>query len=425
MQNFLKLGRAAAFALIVQSTLSSLSGATLILTTEQAVAHALAHNPSLAAARTAIDQAQGRYRQAGRWQNPELSLDYASDRWSNDAGERAFAVGFEQRFPVTNRLRMQKNIARDEVELAQAEVANQARLLALQVESSVAGVAEIQAQLKLREEMWALNTEFAVFIESRIETGEASSIDANQIKIETYAVQQAMQQLRNKLIERLAALRQLIGLDVDTAIETAFEFALPQTQPDLPILTHEALQNHPEYRMKSLLYVIADKQVAVERATCWADIALRVFFEEERSVDDPGGLGTDRSFGVGVSIPLPLMNRNNGAIEASIAQLQRIRYELDSVSAKIRSDARSQRERVLHLYAQTRDYETNLTQLVEKNLRDMTAAYGAGQVSLTELFRSQEQGLKIQSTHLAMLHDFEQAMINWKAATAQPGEQAQ
>ena len=71
------------------------------------------------------------------------------------------------------------------------------------------------------------------------------------------------------------------------------------------------------------------------------------------------------------------------------------------------------------LYQQARGYDQNLTQLVEKNIVEMNAAYSAGQVSLAELFRSQEQGLRLQSAQLTKLHDFEQAMIRWKAATAQ------
>jgi cobalt-zinc-cadmium efflux system outer membrane protein len=419
MYNFLKLGRAAAFALIVQLTLSSLAGAPLRLTKEQAVVRALQYNPALGAARTTIDQATGYASQAGRWANPELSLDYATDRSFNDDGERSFGLGFEQRFPVTNRLRLQKDIAQDEIELARAEIANQVRLLSREVESSVASVAALQAQLKLREVIIELHQRFALFIESRIETGEASSIDANQIKIERYAVALEMQDLENQLLGELAALRQLIGAEVNTSIDLSHQFALPETEPELSILTRAALENHPEYRMKSLLYRIADKRISVAKAERWADVALRVFFEEERSVDAPGGLGTDRSFGIGVSIPLPLMNRNQGVIEVSRAQQRQVKYELDAVGLRVRSDANTQRERAISLYAQAREYDQSLTQLVAKNLADMNEAYSAGQISLAELFRSQEQGLKIQSTQLAKLHDFEQAMIHWKAATAQ------
>ena len=54
----------------------------------------------------------------------------------------------------------------------------------------------------------------------------------------------------------------------------------------------------------------------------------------------------------------------------------------------------------------------------EDNLAKMNAAYGAGQVSLNELFRSQEQRVKIQSAHLTMVHDYRQALVEWEAATA-------
>ena len=73
----------------------------------------------------------------------------------------------------------------------------------------------------------------------------------------------------------------------------------------------------------------------------------------------------------------------------------------------------------MSLYQQAREYDQHLTQLVAKNLAEMKSAYGAGQINLVELFRSQEQGLRVQSAQLTKLHDFEQAIIRWKAATAQ------
>jgi outer membrane protein, heavy metal efflux system len=419
MVKFSKLGRPLAFALIVQATLSSLVGSQFSLTAEQAVAQALQSNALLMAARATIDRAQGLSTQTGRFENPELSVDYATDRSFNNEGERRFALGFEQRFPVTNRLRVQKRIAADEIELAEAEVANQARLLTRSVEAAVARITEIQAQLRLRKEIAALNQKFAGFIESRIDTGEASLVDANQIRIEIYAVEQEMQQLENQLAEQLSELRHLISADVDAEIVTLFELDLPDSPPHLDVLSAEALQSHPVHRMKSLLYSIKSRQVSLAKTERWADIALRVFYEEAKSLDDPSGLGSDRMVGLGFSIPLPLMNQSQGAITASQAQQRQFKHELDYTESKIRHEASMLRERVLSLYHQVRLYETNLTQLVEKNLEDMNVAYSSGQISLNELFRSQEQALKIQSAYCRMLHDYQQAMIDWKAATAQ------
>jgi len=418
MLNFLKLGRATAFALIVQSTLSSLVAAPLTLSKEQAVVRALQQNPALNAARTTIDRAQGNRQQAGRWANPELSIDYATDRSFNDEGEYGVSVGFEQRFPVTNRLRLQKSIAQDEIELAQAEVANQVRLLTCEVEASVAAVAALTAQIKLREKCLVLGHKFAEFMESRVRTGEVSSVETNQVQIEVYAVEQKKQELSNDLLLELAKLKQLIGADVDTELSLTHQFELPAAAPQLTSLTQQTLMQHPEYRMKALLYRMSDKRISVAKAERWADIAVRVFFEEERGVDDPGGLGTDRFFGVGVSIPLPLLDRKKGAILASRAEQRQLKYELDRVGLEVRSEARTQATRATSLYEQAREYERSLMQLVEKNLAEMNTAYGAGQIDLVELFRSQEQGLRVQSAQLTKLHDFEQAMIRWKAATA-------
>lgn len=419
MYNFLKLGRATAFALIVQSTLSTLVAAPLVLSKEQAVVRALQQNPALNGARTTIDRAQGNRQQAGRWANPELSIDYATDRTFNDEGEYAYSVGFEQRFPVTNRLRLQQAIAEDEIELAEAEVANQVRLLTREVEASVAAATALDAQMKLRDERLELNRKFAQFMESRVETGEVSSVETNQVQIELYAVEQEKQELSNELLLELAKLKQLIGVGVDTELRLTHQFELPAALPQLTSLTQQTLMEHPEYRMKALLYRMSDKRISVAKAERWADIAVRVFFEEERGVDDPSGLGTDRFFGVGVSIPLPLLDRKEGAIRASRAEQRQLKYELDRVGLEVRSEARTQATRAATLYQQAHDYDLNLTQLVDKNLSEMNTAYSAGQINLAELFRSQEQGLRVQSAQLTKLHDFEQAMIHWKAATAQ------
>ena len=417
MYNFLKLG--CVIALIFQLILSNLAAASLAFTQEQAVVYALQHNPGLNAARTTINRVQGYRQEAGRWQNPELSIDYATDQTFNNEGQYGYSLGFEQRFPVTNRLRLQKSIAQDEIELAQAEVANQVRLLRQKVEASVAATTALQAQIRLRDECLVLNRKFARFMESRVDFGEISSLELNQVQIELYAVEQEKQELMDMRLLELANLKQLIGIGVDTELIFKHQFKLPRMQPQFTSLTQEMLMQHPEYLMKTLLYRISDKRISVAKAERWADIAVRVFFEEERSVDDPGRLSTDHFFGAGVSIPLPLMDRKEGLLQASRAEQRQIKYELDQVRLKLRSEVSTQATRAMSLYQQVRGYNQNLTQLVKENIAEVKMAYGAGQISLAELFRSQEQGLRMQSAQLTKLHDFEQAIIAWKAATAQ------
>lgn len=389
------------------------------LSRQTAVAMALNNNKSLAAARMTIEQAEARSTQAGRLSNPEFKFDYATDKTFNDEGEYTLGFGFEQKFPVTHRLRHLRNIAQIEIALAEAEITNQERLLTQQVETVILNIAQAEEQIRLRESQIRLNQDFASFVESRVKTGEASNLEVNQVKLELFAVKQQIEQLSIERSEYLSHLKRLLGLEESSKVEVLYEFDIPDTPIELPIITSTSLENHPEYRLKKLLFDIADERTSLELANRWDDIAVGLFFESERSVDKPVGRETDNFFGVSVSIPLPFNNRNEGRARESRAYQQQIELELEAVSLETRSVAQSLKEKVNSLYKQVYEYDHGVTQIVEQNLKDMNVAYESGLVSLTELFRSQEQRLKIEFFQLTMLHDYQQALVDWKAATNQ------
>jgi outer membrane protein TolC len=399
---------------------SSLFGETktpLSIDQNQAISLALSNNKSLNAARTTIEQARAKYKQTGKLENPEVILGYSTDQAFNNEGESALEIGLEQRFPITNRLRLLKNIAEVEISLAETEILNQERLLAMETADTVLELVYIKAQLKLRESLIELNQRFASFIDSRIQTGEASSIEVNQVKIELYSVKQEVQQLRNRRMEQLSILKRILGLEDQVIIQIDKSLVLPDSFAELSAFSQEMLEQHPEYRLKDLLYRIADEQISLAMTERWGDIGLGLHFSNEKGVDEPEGLGTDRFFGVSISIPLPLNNSYRGAIEEKRSYKHQIKNEIEAISLNIHGEAELLRQKATSLYSQAYEYNKNLNRLVDQNLEDMNTAYSAGQISLTDLFRSQEQRLKIQSTYLSMVHEFERALNAWKATT--------
>lgn len=423
MQLFLTyfLGCLAATTFLAVPNLGSQTASisTLVLTKEDAVDFALRNNKLLKAARTTFDQAMGRYRQSGRLNNPELKIEYATDKTFNSEGEYTFGIGFEQRFPITKRLSLLKNIAKIEIMVAEKEIANQERLLTQAIETAILNVAQAEEQLRLRRSQVRLNEDFADFVESRVLAGEASTIEVNQVKLELFSVKQEIQQLTIKRNDELDQLKRLLGVEPETSIELLYDFKIPDNAAELPIITHSTLENHPEYQLKKLLFEIADKQTSLAMANRWDDLAVGMFFENEKSVDFPIGRETDNFIGVSVSIPLPFNKRNHGEIEASRAYKRQVELELEALSLEKRSIAKTLTKKVLDLYQQAFEYDTGVTQIVEQNLRDMNMAYESGLINLTDLFRSQEQRLKIEFLQLTILHDYEQALVDWKAATYQ------
>ncbi len=96
------------FRYIFPITFLLLGGTSLLraesFTLESAVAYARKNNADLAAARFSIDEASARLLQAGRLSNPEVE----SELTPNVRGrEYTFGIGFSQKFPLTNRLRLE------------------------------------------------------------------------------------------------------------------------------------------------------------------------------------------------------------------------------------------------------------------------------------------------------------------------------
>jgi len=391
---------------------------SLKITSRDAVALALQKNQSLQAARATIDKAGALSQYAGRLDNPELKLGYSSDHAFNDEGEKSYTIGFEQRFPVTNRLKLLRNVSAIEVKLAEAELRNQERLLIRDVESATELISSLNQRRSLLDGMVRLQEDFAVFLKNRIEKGEASTLHLNQVQVSLFSVKQEIQNLTKKRNRALGSLRSLLGLEPGIEVEILAEQAQLTSLPEMMALDGEDLRSHPEYQLKASLAEIARGQTALSKAKRWADIAVEIFFEEERGVDEPSGLGRDRFFGIGVSIPLPLQDKNRGEIEASRFREQQVRYELNAVSLRLKNEAKALRRNAEATYRQAAKYKESAVTLVEQNLKDINNAYAAGQVDLGEVFRVQEQHLNIQTAQLELWHELKQILIEWRAATA-------
>lgn len=397
---------------------SSLSAqAPLALSSEQAVELAIENNPLFQAARSVVERARGRLQQAGLLDNPELGVSYSGDQAFNDEGEQSFGLAFSQRFPVTQRLQLEKAVARKEVEVAQAEINNEMRQLTQKVRLAVVALASTEAELELRDQLKSLNQEFLDFIESRVETGEASQVEADQLRIALYSVKQETTQLRHQLTVQKAAIRELMGVAPDFEFDLDYAFSPLPENPPLPDLDEAWLHAHPAYRLRQLLLQLAEGRIARALAGRWADVAVEVFYEEERGVDAPNGLGRDRFLGLGLSVPLPLHDRNAGNVAEQRAARNEMHWHLQATVSSLQIEASMRRELVDSLRQQALEYESEVMSLVDQNLEAMRDGYAKGQISLAELFQTQAQRLKIQSTHIQVLSELANAHIQWSAAT--------
>lgn len=389
------------------------------LTPESAVAMALANNRDLAAARFAIRQAEGRLKQAGLWPNPEFELGGKNDSAFASDGEYDFATGFKQRFPITGRLTKAKAVVRVDVALALAEVRNQERLLAGDVLGRSRDLLVTEEKLKANQELQTTIQKLIEVSENRLKVAEISAADVNLAKLELQKLTLAQAALLNQQEIATTALNGLLGREPKTPLQMSGAASTEFDTNNVAEVSRQALAHRPDRQLAALGINRADAEIKLARAERWED--WTVGFDYSRSVGKftaPIGTKTDNFLGVGVSIPLPLWNRNQGRISEAQATQERAEAELKALDLRIATETQTTENQMRRWIGILHQYREESIKLAEENIVLLQKGYGDGLVNITAVIQAQQQLTDLRQSYLEALGGFEQALTDWQTATA-------
>ena len=389
------------------------------LTPESAVTTALAENRDLAAARFAIRQAEGRLKQAGLWPNPEFELGGKNDSAFANDGEYDFATGFKQRFPITGRLKKAKAVARVDVAMALAEVRNQERLLAGDALGLSRALLVTQEKLKANQEIQGVIQKVIEVSEKRLKVAEVSAADVNSAKLELQRLALAQATLSNQQEIAATTLNRLLGREPQTPLQMSGATSAEFDTNTVAEISRQAIARRPDRQLAALGIDRAGAEIKLAKAEKWED--WTVGFDYSRSVgkfDAPIGTKTDNFLGVGVSIPLPFWNRNQGRVNEAQATQQRAEAELNALDLRIATEAQTAENQMRRLLDILRQYREESIKLAEENIALLQKGYADGLVTITAVIQAQQQLTDLRLSYLESLAGFVRAKTEWETATA-------
>jgi cobalt-zinc-cadmium efflux system outer membrane protein len=300
------------------------SSITNEMSIELLVAEGLAKNPELNFYLSEIAAAKAGLRTAALWRNPELngSIGHktARERSSGLSAEGVtWSVSVLQPFEWPGRIALRKAIANRDVELAElgyerfrVALAGRIRLLAYNVmaaQDKSAVAREVAERFRsLREVLLQRDpTGLTPLLETRV-------IEAAEVTLQRKASESEIAAKRAVL-----ELNQLRGEKPETALavsRTGLKFRASEPKAKLIAL---ARTNNFELRVREVEIAQQGFKVALARNERFPTVSVGPTVTEERAFE------RERIIGVGVSLPLPLWNRNNSNIEA--AQTRRLQAE--------------------------------------------------------------------------------------------------
>ena len=384
-----------------------------------AVRQALANNLDLRSAYFEVEKARARLLQAGLWPNPELELNTSTDTPLTNEGQFILTAGFNQAFPLTGRLRYAQSSARVDIAQAMAEIRNRERLLIGETVRAFIEAAATTEQIAARRELLGINQNFAQLSEQRLQAAQASQVDVNLARIEARRLQQEIGLLEIEYQTNLLALKQKLGLkpeaplSVDGSLQAIAERLAARGGDE-----SAAFARRPDLRALELAGDRAHAEVRLARAEAWGDPTFGLTFENDRAVDDPQGLKTDRYLGVRVAVPLPFYNRNQGKVREQIAAGSQAQAQAQALQLSIRNEMAEARMRAERLGGVLASYQKDLLPLVTQNTDLLRQGYAAGKADFSLIVQSQTQRGTLRTGYVDSLRDRALALADLQTATA-------
>ena len=366
-------------------------------------------NPRLAAARLRIEEARGRLLGAGRLANPEAGVELKHDPRFR---EGAAGLSLDQAFPLTNRLHLEKELSRRELEAAELEVREVRRQMVTEARETALRLKALDDQQALRARQAELAKQLAESVAGFATRGEVSSLDATQARVDALRMSLESRQIETERAALQGKLKPLLGLAPGDTI--TISGALPEigSSPRAGDWTRRA-----DFQLAKKQEETAAAGVALSRARRWDDARAGFFLEDERMEDAPDGLDHTPFLGLRFSLPLPLWNKNEGQIAEKTAAARRAELETKALASQITNEAAAARAEMEQIAKLAKDTTEKLLPLVIEQAEKLEAAYQRGQTDLITVLRIREQRLQVETTVLDARRDWHLARIRYEAAT--------
>ena len=389
-------------ALLAAETNSGSAQPVENLTLEQALEMAERRQPQLAEARALVEAAAGRAQQAGAFPNPEAIVGAQQIPFSSDSSnQREYVAGIAQPIPLGGRLgkAREAELLDREVRVRGLEVTR--RDLRKRVHSAFATALYQEKAFQTQSQIAQSVEKVAATTKARVDAGDAVPEELARMEMEFARAKvevQRSQSLREQAMLGLAAAIGDSRLSVKSLagnLDTTFEI------PTLESLAAN-LSAQPEFALADASLRASNARIDLAKADRIPDVQVEALYHRLEATKE-------NTFDIGLSIPLPLFNRNQG-------KLREARAEAAAAEARSRMTENELNLRLRESYAQltsalatSRALQTEILPRAETVLKSAESRYAAGDTSLADVLPVRRDWAAVQLSHLESLRDVMQA----------------
>lgn len=391
------------------------------LSLEQAIARALAEEPSLRAARKEIDVARGMRVQAGLRPNPTLTFEQREEPAGRD---NLTMVSVEWPLDLFRRTGRTK-VADMEVAATELTVSDRERRLAGDVRARYGAVAAAVRELAILDELVAASTRQRDLLRARVEEGASPPLELDLVDVELQRLRADQLLQVGKTEAALFELKRLLGLPPATplVLRDTLERIVQRDAAARPFVPTPAststsaptpvVEQRADVREGRARVEVANARV--ERAEREGRVDVAAYGTYMRMDSGFPQFGTTASGAVervrdvfqyvagGVRINLPIRNRNQGEVAAARAARDGAEAHTEALRLSAATEiavARAQDERAQDAVAV---YTDAARTLARQNLTVVRESYELGRSTIFDVLAEQRRYLDLERAYVSAL----------------------
>lgn len=339
------------------------------------------HSPTLEAACADIRAAMGRARQAGLYPNPVLGFE-VEELSTGDAGDRKDKITLAQSLMIGGRRGATVDTARAEREAAIHGFREARTEVFRRVHSLWAELLYLKETRAALEDLLRVANATLQIAETRFEARAAPESQVTTALLEVYELEVAEGRRRQRETGATAELSAELGGVVVPVDRLAGDLDRSGIAAAVDSFPEAALEENPALRAARSRIEAAEASLREARAARIPDLGVFVAYGKDRAIDQ-GFLEA------GVSLPLPIFDRNQGRIMESRASIVRRESEARIVRNELAGAFEVARTR----YETSRERLRNLTERMlpaaERGLAQAQEGYRLGRLPFLELIDAQ------------------------------------
>jgi cobalt-zinc-cadmium efflux system outer membrane protein len=358
------------------------------LTIDQAVREAVDHNLSIAAEHYNLAVADSRIVTAALRPNPVLTASAMvpdATIFNSNINPKEAIIRGDVLIERGGKRERRVDVAQEARAVTELQLQNTIRTIALSAQSAFIDVQQAQSDLDLARESLSAFNEIVAINTERVRSGDLAAVELARSRLAALQFRNDVKSRETKLATAKHRLRALLGRTDAAPIEVAGELRRNASAARVETLQQQAFQMRPD--LKALERDQARSAADVRLQLAQGKVDYTVSGEFHRQVA-PGSLAGNE-WGLFLSAPIPIFNRNQGEAERARQEARQAAARITALQADITSELRTAWEQ----FTTTKDLVETIEQQMlaqARDVRDTTAySYRRGEASFIEFLDAQ------------------------------------